>query len=94
MINDVRQHRWPRPARRASGSVLGPSAFTLVERLVVIAIIALLMALLLPAVQSVRESARQVACSNNIRNLAQAFEQHAHSIGHYPTEVRLRGQRW
>ena len=92
MINDVRQHRWPRLARRASGSVLGPSAFTLVELLVVIAIIALLMALLLPAVQSVRESARQAACSNNIRNLAQAFEQHAHAIGHFPTGGW--GDRW
>ena len=57
---------------------------TLVELLVVIAIVAILMAILLPAVQATREAGRRTQCGNNVRQVAMAAVQHEASIGWLP----------
>ena len=71
-----------RPTHDPTGRSAG---FTVLELIVVVGIVALLAALILPAVQQARESARRAGCSNNLRQLALACHNHHAAHGHLPT---------
>lgn len=65
-----------------------PAGFTLVELLVVLAVIGILMAIVLPAVQQVRESARRTECLNNIRQIGLALQHHHDARQEFPVGVQ------
>jgi prepilin-type N-terminal cleavage/methylation domain-containing protein/prepilin-type processing-associated H-X9-DG protein len=79
---------------RVDRSIQPRGGFTLIELLVVISILALLMSLILPAVQYAREAARRTQCQNNMRNMALAIVNFSSGLGGGFPYLNEQGYNW
>jgi len=70
------------------------NGFTLIELLVVVAIIAVLVAILLPSLSRARNTARAVVCKSNMRNLSLALSYYANEGGYYPANSEPMASTW
>lgn len=80
-------NRFPQSRRKPEGATNNCSGFTLIELLVVIAIIAILIGLLLPAVQKVREAAAEMVAEENLTVLVRAAVEYRNQTGEFPKKL-------
>jgi type II secretory pathway pseudopilin PulG len=85
-IHELRQMRLTTiPKRRKALKAFRQGAFSLIELLLVVAMVAVLTGLVIPAVQKVRESAERSRCQNNLKQIALSFHSHHTALGYFPS---------